>query len=113
MANIELLDQAVTALREAELSADVDLAKVRVPGYWVRLRSIEHDSLEWSADILGAEVIAVVKDRDPARVYADLVDAFNAVSTALGTPDDTARVVTVNHPEGGALPALAIPFQLL
>lgn len=113
MADVGLLSTCLEELRDKDVKAELDLTDVRVPGVWLRLRTVEHETLDGEGDTLGVEVVAVVKARNPERVYRDLFDLYDQVKEALGIPDDIARLVTVNHPEGGSLPGLAIPYQLL
>lgn len=113
MADVGDLSAVLEELRDQDIRADLDLSDLRVPGVWIRLRTIEHDSLAGGADTLGIEAIAIVKDQNPARVYAALIGLYEQIKDTLGIPDDTSRLVTVNHPEGGSLPGLAIPYQLV
>lgn len=117
MTDLTVVDQVLEELHDQTyndkpLRADLDLAELRIPGVWVQLRSVEAYTLD-NGDAVNARLVAIVEEKDPRRAYTALLELYSLVKAALGAPDDGATFVTVNTPDGPALPGLAIPYQLV
>lgn len=90
-------------------SADVDVRKVNLPGVWVKVSGLRYDLLDGYTILTTLYLIAA--DKDPRRTMTDLQALVNKV-TAVVDPTGDVVAVELAMPDGTALPALALPFDL-
>lgn len=103
---------AVTMLRNAGLNADADPAKVRVPGVWVTLDTVDVNRLTDDVVDLRLLLLLVAPSRDASRSLTSLGDLLATVVSVM-PPTDTVTAEAVTLPDSPVpLPALAVPVEL-
>lgn len=109
------VDDWIADLRQVDgvRSADLDPAKLRTPGVWVRLPSFGVDTLAAGDYRLDVELHLVVGDQDWRKARDELADLFDAVHAFLGRPRMArAEFIKLVLPEGQEVPCLRFPTTL-
>lgn len=105
------VEQLVTLLRGAGVRADVDPAKVNLPGAWVTVESIRTITVDGDIQ-LECAVFLIVGDTGYARAYAKLADLFNLTATVMMADGPVTPEGVVLPGSSTPLPALRIPVNL-
>lgn len=111
MSALQPLDDLVDTLRHAKINADLDPAKLRVPGVWVQVNTID-TSERMHGRTYNLTLALIVGDRETRRAIQKLLELLDQVRAVI--PDHgaaTARSYLL--PENPTpLPGLAVPFNL-
>lgn len=101
-----LIDVADT-LADAGIRAELDPARLTLPGVWVRPTGIALDLL--GAASVQAEAVCIAPDRDHRRALVELEKLAGLVLDVLD-PTDLIQVASVQLPhQSQPMPALVIP----
>lgn len=101
------LQGLVEALRAADVQADLDAAKVKLPGVWVSVDRL----LDWTLSgggMIRARLFVVVADRDDRRVLEALDDICALVFDVVDPMSDV-ETTNLQLPNGGQ-PRPALTF---
>jgi hypothetical protein len=108
MFDLTPINEVVEALRDAGIRADLDPAKVNLPGVWVWLGPFQVDTLATYRNDLRLQLL--VKDTHDHRAFTQLLDLARKVNAVIPVRTATPRQVPL--PDGNPLPALEVPFTV-
>lgn len=84
------LDHVVSLLRDAKIAADVEPAKVRVPGAWVTATQYAHTLMGGGGEVT-VEIYLVVNDRPGPVAWRELDKLFSRALEAGISPSEPTR----------------------
>lgn len=110
------LDDVIAELRQLGdgLVVDVDPAKVRAPGVWVRVDGLQRVSLggHYALQLRLHLVARDVEFRNARDQLTDLADLVAPLIDSYGGPTTVWQLVGLQLPQGPRLPALAVSVDI-
>lgn len=101
----------VQRLANLDIDADIDPAKVSVPGVWVHWTGLDHPVTLDGDGYVAVDLVVMVPANELTVAIPALQDLAEEVVEEFGRPDGDLRTQATTLPDGGApVPSLVLPY---
>lgn len=108
-----LLAAVVARLNALDIDADIDPAKVSVPGVWVHWTGVDHPVTLSGDGYVSADLVCMVPANELGVAIPALRELADEVEEEFGRPDGVLRTQATTLPDGGApVPSLVMPYLI-
>ena len=109
---VDPLQELVDDLKAGGVKAAEDLERLNLPGVWVQCTTIRHETVSGPPTLL-VRLWLITGDKERRKALPALEQLYRKVQAAVGRPSDDVAVASVLMTEGGRMPALMYPVEVL